>query len=200
MCRQLRESWPVIPFKEENRCLSARDGLVVGDFGRGEAFIAAEAGTLHSIHGFDHVAINKRVIACDVAHVPLKDESLDLAIFCLSLMGANFTDYVREAHNCLRLDGTIHIWEAASYFDDMPTFCAALGRLGFEVTSPNTEGAFVRVLRHQEREETRCKVGASVPRPGDSLPMIGQARWVDVVKHRSNAVRAAGCRRAHDCA
>ena len=78
---------------------------MVGDFGCGEAFIAAEAGDQHTIHSFDHVAIDKRVIACDIAHVPLEDDSLDLAIFCLSLMGSNFTDYIREAHRCLRLDG-----------------------------------------------------------------------------------------------
>ncbi|CAN5166409.1 hypothetical protein BH11MYX1_BH11MYX1_55140 [soil metagenome] len=98
------------------------------------------------------------MIACDIAHVPLEDESLDLAIFCLSLMGSNFTDYVREAHRCLRLDGTIHIWEAASYFDNVQTFCAALGRLGFEVTSPNTEGAFVRIYAIKNAKKPDAKL------------------------------------------
>ncbi len=53
-------------------------------------------------------------------------------------MGSNFTEYVREAHRCLRLDDTLHIWEAASYFEDVGKFCSALGRLGSEVTSPPT--------------------------------------------------------------
>jgi hypothetical protein len=145
MYRQLRETWPVVPFKEEIRWLLERDGFVVGDFGCGEAFIAAEAGAKHTIHSFDHVAIDKRVIACDIAHVPLEDESLDLAIFCLSLMGSNFTDYVREAHRCLRLDGMVHVWEASNYFDDVRKFCSALGRLGFDVMEPSTEGAFTRI-------------------------------------------------------
>jgi len=145
MYRQLRESWPVVPFQEEIRWLSERDGLVVGDFGCGEAFIAAESGALHQVHSFDHVAIDARVIACDIAHVPLEDESLDLAIFCLSLMGANFTDYIREAHRCLRLDGMVHIWEPTSYFDDIKEFCARLARLGFDVMAPSVEGAFSRV-------------------------------------------------------
>jgi len=145
MYRQLREAWPVVPFKEEIRWLSERDGLVVGDFGCGEAFVAAEAGSRHTVHSFDHVAIDKRVIACDIAHVPLEDESLDLAIFSLSLMGANATDYVREAHRCLRLDGMLHIWEPASYFDDTRTFCHQLERLGFDAMAPNVEGAFVKI-------------------------------------------------------
>jgi len=50
-----------VPFKEEIRWLSERDGYVVGDLGCGEAFIAAEAGDKHTIHSFDHVAIDKRV-------------------------------------------------------------------------------------------------------------------------------------------
>lgn len=145
MYRQLRETWPVIPFKEEIRWLSAREGLVVGDFGCGEALIAKAEAVRHTVHSFDHVAIDQRVIACDIAHVPLEEESLDLAIFCLSLMGSNFTDYVREAHRVLRLDGRLHLWEPTSYFDDPRTFCAQLARLGFEVMEPRQEGSFTRI-------------------------------------------------------
>ena len=45
------------------------------------------------MHSFDHIAIDDRVVVTDMVHVPL-----DVAIFSLSLMGSNFTDYVREAH------------------------------------------------------------------------------------------------------
>jgi hypothetical protein len=145
MYRELRASWPVVPYQEEIRWLSEREGLVVGDFGCGEALIAAAVKDRHQIHSFDHVAINDSVVACDIAHVPLQDRSLDVAIFCLSLMGANFTDYVREAHRCLRLDGMLHIWEPSSYFEDVAKFCSRLGRLGFDVVEPQTEGAFVRI-------------------------------------------------------
>ena len=158
MYRQLRETWPVIPFKEEINWLMARDGYVVGDFGCGEALIAAEAGAKHTIHSFDHVAIDKRVIACDIAHVPLEDESLDVAIFCLSLMGSNFTDYIREAHRCLVLDGHLHIWEAASYFEDIKKFASALAKLGFDVTAPTVEGAFVRIYAHKNSKKPDAKL------------------------------------------
>lgn len=43
--------------------------------------------------------------------------------------GSNFTDYIREAHRCIRLDATLHIWEPASYFDDVGASCAGLARL-----------------------------------------------------------------------
>ncbi len=145
MYRQLRATWPVVPFKEEVRWLAAREGLVVGDFGCGEALLATEVAERHTVHSFDHVAVDDRVIACDIAHVPLEDESLDVAIFCLALMGANFTDYLREAHRCLRLDGMLHVWEPTSYFDDVHAFTNGLGRLGFEVMEPRPEGNFTRI-------------------------------------------------------
>lgn len=164
--RKLRESWPVVPFKEEIRWLTEREGLVIGDFGCGEAFIAAEASERHQVHSFDHVAINDRVLACDIRHVPLDDGVLDVAIFCLSLMGANFTDYIREAHRSLRLDGWIHIWEPTSYFDDVEEFCSHLGRLGFEVTPPRAEGSFTRIYA--------VKTGKK-PDPNLTLPFRGRA-------------------------
>lgn len=145
MYRELRQTWPVVPFEEEIRWLTAREGLVVGDFGCGEAIIAQRVGDRHQVHSLDHVAINPSVVACDIAAVPLDDEALDVAIFCLSLMGANFTDYIREARRCLRLDGQLHIWEPANYFDDVAKFCAGLAKLGFDVLAPRKEGAFMRI-------------------------------------------------------
>ena len=157
MYRQLRESWAVVPFNEEIQWLSEpeRKDLVVGDFGCGEALIASAVSASHRVHSFDHVAIDERVTACDIAHVPLQDGTLHVAIFCLSLMGSNFTDYIREAHRCLRLDGQLHIWEPAKYFDDVLAFCARLGRLGFDVMAPETRGAFVRVyaLRNAKKPD-----------------------------------------------
>lgn len=146
--KKLRECWPIVPFQEEINWLSERErvDLAVGDFGCGEALIAAAVGAeRHKVHSFDHVAINDKVVACDMAHVPLEKGELDVAIFCLSLMGANFTDYIREARRCLRLDGWLHIWEPLSYFEDVGEFCAQLAKLGFEPMPPQVEGAFVRI-------------------------------------------------------
>jgi hypothetical protein len=68
-----------------------RSGYVIGDFGCGEAKPAEAVSDRHTVHSFDHVAVTDDVVACDMAHVPLDDESLDVAIFSLSLMGANFS-------------------------------------------------------------------------------------------------------------
>lgn len=70
-----------------------------------------------------------------MAHVPMEDETLDVAVFSLSLMGANFTDYLREAWRLLKLDGHLHIYEATSRFTDRAEFVAGLKRLGFSVAA-----------------------------------------------------------------
>ncbi len=38
------------------------------------------------MHSFDLVAANERVVACDMSNVPLDSASVDVAIFCLSLV------------------------------------------------------------------------------------------------------------------
>ena len=130
--RAARADWTVVPFEEVIRWLRQREGQVIGDFGCGEAKIASAMSDRHVVYSFDHVAINDNVIACDMANVPLDDSTLDHAVFCLSLMGANFTDYLREAHRLLKMDGWLHIFEATSRFDNREAFAADLKRLGFD--------------------------------------------------------------------
>ena len=153
MYQELRKSWEVVPYQEEIRWLEKRSGYAVGDFGCGEALIAKAVGDRHRVHSFDHVAIDERVIACDIAAVPLDDECLDVAIFCLSLMGANATDYIREAHRCLGTDKRLHIWEPASYFDDPAAFCEDLRRLGFDVFPPERQGLFLFIRADKNTTE-----------------------------------------------
>ncbi len=61
--------------------------LVVADFGCGEARLSQSVA--NTVHSFDLVAANERVQACDMADVPLADRSVDVAVFCLALMGTN---------------------------------------------------------------------------------------------------------------
>ncbi|HVS34758.1 MAG TPA: methyltransferase domain-containing protein [Gemmataceae bacterium] len=131
--REARKDWTVVPYEEMIRWCQKRSGLVIGDFGCGEAKLAEALADRHTVHSFDHVAVNAAVVACDMAHVPLGDEMLDVAIFSLSLMGANFTDYLREAYRTLKLDGRLHIIEATARFTDREKFARDLQSLGFDV-------------------------------------------------------------------
>ena len=114
----------------------------------------------HTVHSFDHVAINENVIACDMAHVPLDDEILDMAIFSLALMGANFADYLREAYRTLKLDGDLHIIEATSRFTNRDRFIEGLKGLGFAVVSVEDKWKFthIRALKTERRPQMDVEI------------------------------------------
>lgn len=74
---------------------------MIADFGCGDARLASSLP--NTVHSFDLVALNDKVTACDMAHTPLKDSSIDVAVFCLSLMGTNLNDYLLEANRVLKV-------------------------------------------------------------------------------------------------
>lgn len=49
------------------------------------------------------------VTACDIAHVPLKNCCLDIAIFCLALMGTNWSEFIIESNRCLKSNGLLWV-------------------------------------------------------------------------------------------
>jgi SAM-dependent methyltransferase len=130
--RQSREKWIKTPYKEMIKYYSKRNGLHIGDFGCGEAFLYEALHDKHTVHSFDHVAINENVVEADLASIPLKDESLDVVIFSLALMGRNFDDYIKEAARVLKLDGTLRIIESTNRFNDLEAFKNALYHFGFD--------------------------------------------------------------------
>ena len=150
MYRQLRASWDVVPYEEEITFWDGREGKVIADFGCGEALLAKALGDKHRILNFDHIAVDDDVVACDMRQVPVLDNELDGAVFCLSLMGSNITEYIKEAHRCLKIDGQLRIWEGSGRVKDPESFVATLRELGFDVASTQTKGDFllIRALKN----------------------------------------------------
>ena len=60
-------------------------------------------------------------------------------------MGSNFTDYLIVAHRCLKLDGHLHVVEAASRFNDFDQFVKGIKQLGFAVVSADDLWKFKRI-------------------------------------------------------
>ena len=78
--------WPVNPLDRVVAYVKALpEALLVADFGCGEAQLAQSVP--HAVHSFDLVANNEFVTACDMAHVPLGNGSVDVCVFCLSFDG-----------------------------------------------------------------------------------------------------------------
>uniref|UniRef100_A0A8C0A480 Ribosomal RNA-processing protein 8 n=1 Tax=Bos mutus grunniens TaxID=30521 RepID=A0A8C0A480_BOSMU len=81
------------------------------------------------------VALGLRPTAVSQIKVPLEDESIDVAVFCLSLMGTNIRDFLEEANRVLKPGGLLKVAEVSSRFEDVRTFLGAVTKLGFKVIS-----------------------------------------------------------------
>ena len=108
---------------------------VVADMGCGEARLAESIS--NKVHSFDLVSKKPIVIACDIAHCPLKNTSVDIVIFCLSLMGTNIGDFLQEGYRILKPNGILKITEVRSRFESVPNgikkFMKVLKRAGFDI-------------------------------------------------------------------
>jgi ribosomal RNA-processing protein 8 len=56
------------------------------------------------------------VTIADIANLPLPDSSVDVAVFCLALMGTNWLDFIDEAFRILRWKGELWVAEIKSRF------------------------------------------------------------------------------------
>eukprot|EP01029_Cantina_marsupialis_P009061 TRINITY_DN2123_c0_g1_i1.p1 TRINITY_DN2123_c0_g1~~TRINITY_DN2123_c0_g1_i1.p1 ORF type:complete len:176 (-),score=45.62 TRINITY_DN2123_c0_g1_i1:299-787(-) len=133
---------------------------VVADFGCGEAKIAQTVS--NEVRSFDLVAHNEHVEACNIAHVPLKDKSVNIAVFSLSLMGTDFADFLKEAHRVLVKNGLLWIAEVRSRFRDdkgIKTFVSMLEAMGFESKSVKTDDKDCKMFVLFEFRKKSNKIG-----------------------------------------
>lgn len=129
------QRWPCNPL-DDVLChmRTLKHSIRIADLGCGEARLSKDA-PQKIIHSFDLIAANDRVVACDIANVPLGDSCIDVTVFCLSLMGTNYPDFVKEAWRILIPGGLLLIAEVASRFGDdkcMEMFVKGIERIGFE--------------------------------------------------------------------
>ncbi|XP_016423840.1 ribosomal RNA-processing protein 8-like isoform X2 [Sinocyclocheilus rhinocerous] len=76
-----------------------------------------------------------------MAKVPLCDSTVDIAVFCLSLMGTNLGEFLAEANRVLVMGGLLKIAEVASRFENVRLFIDALSSLGFKLVNKDTENS-----------------------------------------------------------
>lgn len=161
--RKQVEQWPVNPVNVFSHWLISRfqkhASCVVADFGCGDAALAQKLLDMKYkkkcpfvVHSFDLVAASPLVTACDMANVPLEDKTVDVAVFCLSLMGTNLADFVREAHRVLKNKGILKVAEVRSRFestsnkDELNDFVKILDKLGFECHKTDTSNKMFVLL------------------------------------------------------
>ncbi|PSK34073.1 hypothetical protein B9Z65_8399 [Elsinoe australis] len=95
----------------------------IADLGCGDAQLAqrlTKSGTVRKralkVLSFDLAAPNEFITKADVAKLPLGEGKVDVAVFCLALMGTNWIDFVEEAWRVLRWKGELWVAEIKSRF------------------------------------------------------------------------------------
>uniref|UniRef100_A0A1I8IDY0 Ribosomal RNA-processing protein 8 n=1 Tax=Macrostomum lignano TaxID=282301 RepID=A0A1I8IDY0_9PLAT len=134
---------------------------VLVDFGCGDARLASRLeGHCAKVHSLDLVALNNRVTACDMARCPLGNGIAHGAVFCLSLMNANLSDFLAEASRVLRLNGLLCIVEARSRIERTQRFVNLIERFGFQCQRRREDKYLVYLLFNKSRNR---KAGEPLP-------------------------------------
>ncbi|XP_035681144.1 ribosomal RNA-processing protein 8-like [Branchiostoma floridae] len=154
------QKWPVNPVDKIITWLRRRPASeVVADFGCGDAKVARSV--KNRVHSFDLVAVNKHVTVCDITKVPLDDETVDVAVFCLALMGTNISDFLREANRVLKLGGILKIAEVASRFENVNGFIRGLALFGFKIASKDLSNSHFVMFEFTKISEPKTSRGSS---------------------------------------
>ena len=92
---------------------------------------------------FDHVANDDSVIEANTTDLSayVADESLDVAIYCLSIWGRNKTDYFKEANRMLKRGGIMYVAEPTDKAEQK-LFLGDAVSMGFELREFTPKGRF----------------------------------------------------------
>ncbi|KAF2719490.1 hypothetical protein K431DRAFT_339961 [Polychaeton citri CBS 116435] len=96
---------------------------IIADLGCGDARLAETLTRSNGIsklnlklHSFDLASPSRFVTKADISSLPLADGSVDVAIFCLALMGTNWISFIEEAYRILHWKGELWVAEIKSRF------------------------------------------------------------------------------------
>lgn len=86
-----------------------------------------------------------------MASLPLDDGSVDVAVYCLSLMGTNVADFLTEANRILKVNGVVYIAEVRSRFEGekqgLKKFFRTLKKFGFDVSTKDFSNTMFFILK-----------------------------------------------------
>jgi ribosomal RNA-processing protein 8 len=129
----------------------------VADIGCGDARLAASVP--QKVLSFDLVARQPHVVACDMAHLPLGDASVQAAVFCLALMSTDYGAALEEAARVLAPAGVLWVAEVRSRFEGdgggVDAFLAAVTALGFQLRQRDESDTMFAVFRWVKTQDAQ---------------------------------------------
>lgn len=130
------KKWPLNPndLILKTLLLPKYKSMSIADVGCGEATLAQKLLPLnYNIKSFDLFALNNHVTVADMKNLPLENNTIDLAIYCLSLMNKNFKPFIAEANRILKNEGKLLVAEIKSRIVDEKKFLNVFEKYGFKL-------------------------------------------------------------------
>lgn len=142
--RKSRETWSEIPYIEISKKIKDREDWVVADLGCGENLLSKEI--TNKVYSFDYVGVDDSVIECDISDVPLDDNKVDVSVFCLSLMGSNYIDYLKEGCRILKPYGNMFVVEPQKKWENnSDKLISELESIGLKKVDSYTSSKFIYI-------------------------------------------------------
>jgi hypothetical protein len=117
---------------------------IIADFGCGRNELKGKVTSYYDKWlSFDHVANDESVIEADTTNLSeyVADESLDVAVYCLSIWGRNKIDYFKEASRMLKRGGTMYVAEPTDKANQSLFLAEVIG-IGFQLCEFTERGRF----------------------------------------------------------
>lgn len=142
--REKRKGWSEIPFIEISKKIKDREDWIVADLGCGENLLSKEI--TNKVYSFDYVAVDDSVIECDISDIPLDNNIVDVSVFCLSLMGSNYNEYLKEGYRILKPYGSMFVVEPQKKWENnSEKLISELELIGMKVVESYTSSRFLYV-------------------------------------------------------
>lgn len=128
------KDWVENPITVIAKRLNENPGQTIADLGCGMNRLKDLVKNYKAWYSFDHCAVDPSVVEADCSdlHEYLGDESVDSAVFCMSLWGTNYLDSIKEAHRYLKTGGTLYVVEPKDKVDQS-VLLGEVVQLGFNL-------------------------------------------------------------------
>ena len=136
-----KKDWTIDPIdviadKLNNECCN----MVIADIGCGTNMLKTKVKSYKKWYSVDHYSDDPTVIKADAANLKdyIEDNSVDCAVFCLSLWGVNYLDSIKEAYRYLKPGGKMYIVKPEDKVNQDKILQEVLG-MGFRLDGYSTD-------------------------------------------------------------
>lgn len=131
-----KKEWTEDPINVIAERLNKNKHQVIADLGCGMNQLKTLVNSYSQWYSFDHYSDDETVIKADISDLKeyLQDNSVDAAVFCMSLWGTNYMDYIKESCRYLKRGGIVYIAEPKDKINQSELIGGAIG-IGFKLIS-----------------------------------------------------------------